>query len=67
MRASVTEVTVVADKVLVGLRVVPTLQAGLGGGQADRWQVLTVAAGRVVDIRGFGDRDEAAARAGLPV
>ena len=34
-------------------------------GDQDRWQVLTVRDGRVTDIVGFGDRDEAAAWAGL--
>jgi len=33
---------------------------------ARRWQVLTVKGDRIIDIRGFGDRTEAAARAGVP-
>lgn len=53
VRATVTEVTVEGDKLLVGLRV-----TGNPAG-ADRWQVLTLADGLVVDIRGFDDRSEA--------
>jgi ketosteroid isomerase-like protein len=34
-------------------------------GQANRWQVLTVRDGRIVDIVGFDGRGDAAARAGL--
>ena len=30
------------------------------------WQVLTVTGDRIIDIRGFGDRTEAAARVGVP-
>jgi ketosteroid isomerase-like protein len=67
-RATVTEVVATDDTILVGLRVTGN-QAGRrrGGGEADRWQVLTVRAGRVVDIRGFESRAEAASRAGVPV
>jgi ketosteroid isomerase-like protein len=64
VRARVTEVVVAGDdKILVGLRVAGRLASGESSGEADRWQVLTLRAGRVVDIRGFDDRDEAAARA----
>ena len=66
-RASVTEVVPNGDKILVGLRVTGTPAADDLGGAADRWQVLTVADGRVIDIRGFDDRAEAAVRVGLPV
>ena len=61
VRASVTEVVILGDRLLVGLNV--------RGGQGDdeggvpRWQVLTVSDGRVVDIVGFDDRAEAVARA----
>jgi ketosteroid isomerase-like protein len=64
VRAQVTEVVVHGDdKVLVGLHVTGRVVPGRSDGEADRWQVLTLRAGRVVDIRGFDDRDEAAARA----
>jgi ketosteroid isomerase-like protein len=66
VRASVGEVTRHGDKVLVGLRVTGNAPAGEGPGVADRWQVLTVKGGLVVDIRAYDDRTEAAADAGVP-
>ena len=51
---------------LVGLDVSGTPAAREAGGTARRWQVLTVNGDRIIDIRGFGDRTEAAARAGVP-
>ncbi len=51
---------------LVGLYVSGTPAAREAGGTARRWQVLTVQGGRILDICGFGDRTEAAARAGVP-
>jgi ketosteroid isomerase-like protein len=64
VRAQVTELVVHGDdKILVGLRVSGRLPSGESTGEEDRWQVLTIRAGRVVDIRGFDDRDQAAARA----
>jgi ketosteroid isomerase-like protein len=52
VRADVTEATVHGDAILVGL--------AIHGHDADqRWQVLTVAGGKVVDIRGFEDRESA--------
>ena len=66
-RASVTEVVPNGDKILVGLRVTGTQTAAELGGEADRWQVLTVADGRVIDIRAFDDRADAASRVGLRV
>jgi ketosteroid isomerase-like protein len=65
-RAAVTEVTAGAGTLLVGLEVTGPRAAGEAGGAAERWQVLTVRGGRIADIRGFDDRAEAAARAGLP-
>jgi ketosteroid isomerase-like protein len=64
VRASVTELVVGGDKLLVGLKVVGNPAMAESGGQVQRWQVLTVAAGRIVDIRGFEDRADAAARLG---
>ena len=64
-RATVSEIVVGHDKLLVGLKVVGLSEPGDHGGQVERWQVLTLAQGRVVDIRGFEDRAEAAARAGV--
>ena len=61
--ASVSEVVVFGDRLLVGLVVRRTEATIEGGGGALRWQVLTVRDGRVVDIVGFDDRTEAVARA----
>jgi RimJ/RimL family protein N-acetyltransferase/ketosteroid isomerase-like protein len=58
-RARVTDTIVAGDKILVGLKVAS------GGGEADRWQVLTVRGGRITAIDGFADRDEAEIWAGL--
>jgi RimJ/RimL family protein N-acetyltransferase len=63
-RARVTETLVSGDQILVGLAVTGRPAADTGG-EADRWQVLTVRDGRVAAIAGFDDRDEAAAWAGL--
>ena len=65
-QAVVTEVTVGPGTLLVGLDVTGTPAAREAGGTAQRWQVLTVSGDRITDIRGFGDRTEAAARAGVP-
>jgi SnoaL-like domain len=65
-RAVVTEVTADPGTLLVGLEVTGTPAAREEGGTAWRWQVLAVSGGRIADIRGFGDRTEAAARAGVP-
>jgi len=65
-RAVVTEVTAGPGTLLVGLEVTGTPAAREEGGTARRWQVLTVSGGRIADIRGFGDRTEAAAHAGVP-
>ncbi|MGA2527835.1 MAG: nuclear transport factor 2 family protein [Acidimicrobiales bacterium] len=60
MNAQVGAVTVVADRVLVELVVSGTDKARRRTGQA-RWQVLAVRDGRVVDIVGFDQKDEAVA------
>jgi hypothetical protein len=59
MRAEVTETIVCGDRILVGLRVTGRDESG------DRWQILTVRDGLVVDITGYDERAEAAASAGL--
>ena len=60
-RAQVSDVSVLGDRLLVSLIVKGTPEAGERGGAALRWQVLTVRHGRVVDIVGFDDREEAVA------
>jgi hypothetical protein len=64
VRARVTETIVCGDRILVGLRVAGA-ESTTEAAATDRWQVLTVRGGKVVDIAGYDDRDEAAARAGL--
>jgi hypothetical protein len=64
-RARVTEVVPGAGTLLVGLKVTGTPEAERNGGEAERWQVLRVEAGRIVDIRGFDNRHAAALRAGV--
>ena len=63
VRADVVETVVRGERILVGLMV---HQAGAGEDVDDslRWQILSVAGGRVKDIRGFEDRDEAVRRLG---
>lgn len=73
MRGTVTEVAIGAEALLVGMCVTGRGDgdgAGVGDGEgpavaANRWQVLRLRQGRIVDIRGFDDRAEAAARAGV--
>ena len=62
-RAKVTEVVVEGDRIVVGLAVGNAAADGDGGGEVPRWQVLAVRAGRVVDIVGFEDREEALSHA----
>jgi ketosteroid isomerase-like protein len=63
VRATVAEVEIHGDRIVVGLDVVGRADAGDEAPAQRRWQVLTVRAGRVVDIVGYDDRDEALARA----
>jgi RimJ/RimL family protein N-acetyltransferase len=63
VRARVSEVVVLGDRViLVGLRVV-NQAATKDDSEVERWQILTVGGSRVVDIVGFDNRSEAVARA----
>jgi len=61
-RARVVDVQVHGDRILVHLTVSGPSSAGTPAVEHDRWQVLTCARSRVVDIRGFETRDEALAR-----
>jgi ketosteroid isomerase-like protein len=65
VRAVVTEVTTGPQTLLVGFAVSGTPDAREAGGTTGRWQALTVKDGRIADIRGFDNRAEAAARAGV--
>jgi hypothetical protein len=62
VRAEVVETVVSKDTILVGLKVRGSSGEADGSDELDRWQVLTIFNGRVKDIRGFEDRDEAVAR-----
>ncbi len=62
VRADVVETVVKGDKILVGLNVHSTPEAE--GGDELRWQILEIADGRVKDIRGFEERDEAISHLG---
>ena len=64
-RATVTEVLIGRETLLVGLRVSGTEAARAHGGATERWLVLTVGNGLVVDIRGYERRPEAVAGAGV--
>jgi ketosteroid isomerase-like protein len=64
VRARVVEVCVNENEVLVALKVLARSSA-VAPSETDRWQVLTVADGRVVDIRGYQSRDEASIAAGI--
>jgi hypothetical protein len=61
--AQVSEIVVLGNRILVGLAVTGTRSAAQSGGQAARWQLLTVRAGLVVDIVGFDQRSETVAHA----
>jgi ketosteroid isomerase-like protein len=61
VRARVNDVSVHGDKILVSLVVGGSPAGKERGGEALRWQVLTVRQGRVVDIVGFDDRHQALA------
>lgn len=56
-----TETIVSDDRILVGMRVTGRDDDD----EPDRWQVLTVRNGLVVDISGYDERTEAAGAAGL--
>lgn len=66
-RGRVAEIVAAPGKLLVGLKVSEAAGgvAPVGEGEIDRWQVLTIDGGKVVDIRGFDDRQAAAASAGV--
>ena len=63
-RADVLDVTAHEDKVLVAITVTPG-DPDPGQPAAERWQVLTVAGGRVTDIRGYDDEADARTAAGI--
>lgn len=64
--ATVSEITVVGDRLLVGLVVRGNKDPREHGNEVLRWQLLTVRGGHVSDIVGFDRRDEAEAFAAEP-
>jgi hypothetical protein len=64
VRAEVTKTIVSGDRILVEMRVTGRDDDD-DSDVADRWQVLTVRDGLVVDIAGYDDKADAAADAGL--
>lgn len=64
--AVVCDVTVHGDRILVSMTVRGSGAAENRGGAALRWQVLSVRRGRVVEIVGFDDHDDARALLGMP-
>ncbi|MGP8058606.1 MAG: nuclear transport factor 2 family protein [Acidimicrobiales bacterium] len=61
VRANVTETVVHKDKILVGLTILDA-QSSDSDDQNQRWQILTVKDGLIVDIRGFEERATAVSR-----
>jgi len=59
VQGSVFDVEVIGDRLLVSLTVRGTEGARERGGTAQRFQVLTVRGGRIVDIVGFDDKADA--------
>ena len=64
--ATVSEATVLGDQLLVGLVVRGTGESQKRGGDALRWQLLSVHDGLVDEIVGFDSRNEAEAHAAAP-
>lgn len=64
-QARVLDVSTLADKICVQMKVTGgrTLDTRA---ESDRWQVLTVAGGRVIDIRGYDNQTDAKMATGLP-
>jgi ketosteroid isomerase-like protein len=56
VRAEITEVVVVNDNILVGMRILATAQRNKVN---TRWQVLSVDDGRIAEIRGYERRGAA--------
>jgi hypothetical protein len=62
VRANVTETVVHNDKILVGLSILDNQSSTDSNDEAQRWQILTVKSGLIIDIRGFEERDAAVSR-----
>jgi ketosteroid isomerase-like protein len=62
-RARVVDVTSHNDRILVALKV--TGPSSADPAEADRWQLLTIAEGKIRDIRGYDHRSAALVAAGI--
>jgi ketosteroid isomerase-like protein len=60
VRADITEVVVIGDAIVVGLKIIAN-RDGPQSKDNTRWQVLSVADGRIAEIRGYEKRREATA------
>ena len=67
VRAEVNEAIAVDGCIVLGLKVSGRDDTTADGGTTDRWQVLTVRNSRIVEIRGYEDRESALAYAANPV
>ena len=60
-RADITEMVVVGENIVVGLKIIANKDRGPKSKNATRWQVLSVRDGRIAEIRGYERRSDAAA------
>lgn len=67
VRADITEVVVVGDKLLVGLKILATKDGPSKSKNVTRWQVLSVEDSRITEIRGYESRGDAMAFAATGV
>jgi hypothetical protein len=67
VRADVTEVVVIGENLVVGLKILANPDVSAKDKVRTRWQVLSVCDGRIVEIRGYERRGEATAFAATGV
>ena len=67
VRAEVNDAIAIDDCIVLGLKVSGRDDTTANGATTDRWQVLTVRNARIVEIRGYEDRESALAYAADPV
>jgi hypothetical protein len=59
VRADVTEMTIIGDRIVIGLIIRPRPEDASNPSGGVRWQVLSVEDGLVAEIRGYETHDEA--------
>jgi hypothetical protein len=67
VRTDVTEVVVIGENLVVGLKILANPDVSAKDKVRTRWQVLSVCDGRIVEIRGYERRGEATAFAATGV